>query len=823
MASLSNIQKILNCGCNTKNRILMEYSLKIYNTLSRNKELFIPLNPPYVGLYCCGPTVYSDVHLGNTRTFISIDLVYRYLKYLGFKVRYVRNITDAGHLTNDQGQEANEKENINWLKGLVKLEKLEPMEIVQKYTVGFHEVCKLFNLLTPTIEPTATGHIVEQIEMTQQLIDNGVAYESNGSVYFDIKAYNAKGNKYGTLSGRNIEDLIAGYRDLDGQDEKRYVVDFALWKKASPEHIMQWNSPWGNGFPGWHMECTVLSTKYLGKQFDIHAGGMDLKFPHHDCEIAQNVGVCGNQPALYWMHTNMINFNGQKMSKSLDNSILPMEFITGNHPMLDKPYSAMVIRFLLLQSHYASELDITIKGLQDAEKGYKRLMSAINLVSNLKTSDQSSFNLKALRDNLFEAMCDDFNTPVVIRYLFEATKIINSINGGGDTISELDKNLLTKFIKEVTFDILGLIDDSNKESDKVKELTNIILKLRKDSRKNKDWGASDNIRDELLKIGIKIKDNNAHGTLEDETEFKYDNESKFTTINIPENFRGIFQDFLLGFENYCKLKGQDIRISMDNSQPNKIGFLVSIKDPSKILDWQLDVNWKEYIEKVNEGDSFESMPEVISKDEHSVEIGKLQRRVKYIENEFKLIQNKFGYSFNSQINSLQDTGFKTSLDKIESIKATKLFVSYSKHDIDDLQDFEDHLVTLKEERLITSFNCREIEFGKEWDEEIKKQIDECDILVCLVSVKFLNAPYITKIELPKAIEKNKIIIPIIIKACDWETSKLGTYQAALRGNIVSLDNNQMLLGKIKSHNSEEKAAFWTAIIKELRKKVFNSN
>lgn len=802
----------------------MENKLRIYNTLSRNKEYFEPINPPYVGFYCCGPTVYSDVHLGNLRTFISFDIVYRYLIFLGYKVRYVRNITDAGHLT-DEDETENRKD---WLERLVKLEKLEPMEITQKYKVNFHEVCRIYNLLPPNIEPTATGHIVEQIEMAQQLIDNGFAYESNGSVYFDVRTYNEKGNNYGKLSGRNIDELIAGYRDLDGQGEKRNSIDFALWKKAQPEHIMQWNSPWGKGFPGWHLECSVMSTKYLGKQFDIHGGGMDLKFPHHECEIAQNVGACKHEPVRYWMHTNMLNFNGQKMSKSLGNSIMPMDFISGGHVLLDKPYSAMTIRFLFLQSHYSSELDITIKGLQDAEKGLHRLMNAAKYLlelnfDNVQYDEQQDYLIKNLCTECLTVMNDDFNTPKLVATLHEIAKQINIYHNNGKRINNLNEdtyNLLFTTYRSYLFDVLGLKDDDQLSNDVLDKAMQLIINIREKARKDKDWITSDKIRDELLRIGVNVKDNPLNGTLGDERESNSERESKFTIIDIPENFRGIFQDFLLGFENYCKLKGQGIRISMDNSQPNKIGFIVSIQDPSKLQDWELDINWKEYIEKVNERDSFESMPEVIPKREHQIEITKLQRRIKYIEGEFEIYKNQLDY-VNLAIHKLQEMGFKTSLDDIESkSKALRVFISYSKYDEDDLQDFEDHLVTLKHEGLI-SFNCREIEFGKEWDNEIKKQLHECDILVCLVSVKFLITPYIINIELEKAIKENKIIIPIIIKACDWETSDLGRYQAAQRGKIVSLDNNLLLYGKIKGSTPEEKAAFWTSIIKELRKKFFN--
>ncbi len=493
--------------------------LTIYNTLSRQKEKFEPINPPYVGLYCCGPTVYSDVHLGNTRTFISFDLVYRYLKFLGYKVRYVRNITDAGHLTNEAGEGKNRMED------QAKLEKLEPMEIVQKYTVGFHEVCRLFNILPPTIEPTATGHIVEQIEMAQQLINNGVAYESNGSVYFDVNSYNAKGNNYGKLSGRNIDELVAGYRDLDGQDEKRNPIDFALWKKASPEHIMQWSSPWGSGFPGWHLECSVMSTKYLGKQFDIHAGGMDLKFPHHECEIAQNVGACGNEPVRYWMHTNMLNFNGQKMSKSLGNSILPMQFITGDHPLLDKPYSAMTVRFLFMQSHYSSELDITIKGLQDAEKGLRKLLNAAKYLKELK---QENINIDTDIDSSVKKQCelckdcmdDDFNSAKLISVLYELASHINVFYNDGKNahmISEETYHLLQSAYNAYLFDVLGLQDDTaagNRNNDALDKVMQLVIDIRKQSRDNKDWPTSDKIRDALKEAGIVIKDSKEGTTYE---------------------------------------------------------------------------------------------------------------------------------------------------------------------------------------------------------------------------------------------------------------------------------------------------------------------
>lgn len=486
----------------------MSSVLQIYNSLARQKEIFEPVNPPYVGLYVCGPTVYNDVHLGNVRTFISFDMVYRYLKYLGYKVRYVRNITDAGHLTNERG------EGVNRIESQSQLEKLEPMEIVQKYTVGFHDVCRLFNLHRPTIEPTATGHIIEQIEMAKQLIDNGYAYESNGSVYFDVNAYNSHNHNYGKLSGRNTEELIAGYRDLDGQDEKRNAIDFALWKKASPEHIMRWPSPWGEGFPGWHLECSVMSTKYLGTTFDIHGGGMDLKFPHHECEIAQNIGATGTEPVKYWMHTNMLNFNGQKMSKSLGNSILPLELITGNHPLLDKAYSPMTVRLLFLQSHYSSELDITLKGLQDAEKGLRRLLNAAQYLDGLclsgETNTTTDDELNQLADKCKEVMDDDFNTAKLIATLYEMASRINIFHNDNKKCPVSDQSF-TRFrdtFKAFLFEVLGIINENEATStDTLDKVMNLVIDIRKTARENKDWPTSDKIRDALKDAKIILKDN----------------------------------------------------------------------------------------------------------------------------------------------------------------------------------------------------------------------------------------------------------------------------------------------------------------------------
>lgn len=487
----------------------MQDKIFIYNSLTRKKELFVPIHSPNVGLYVCGPTVYNDVHLGNVRTFMSFDMIYRYLKYSGYKVRYVRNITDAGHLTNDAG------EGVNRMESQAKLEQLEPMEIVQKYTVGFHKVCTLFNLLPPTIEPTATGHIIEQIKMAEQLIENGYAYEVNGSVYFDVKKF-SESYQYGELSGRNIEDIIAGYRDLDGQEEKRNSIDFALWKKASPMHIMRWDSPWGEGFPGWHLECSAMSTKYLGKTFDIHGGGMDLKFPHHECEIAQNLGSVGQQPVNYWMHSNMLNFNGQKMSKSLGNSILPLELVTGNHPLLDKAYSPMTVRFLFLLSHYSSELDISIKALQDAEKGYRKLMNALDYLPELTcladTIDNTLDNeIQNLCTACIENMNDDFNTPKAISNLYAIATQINIFYNNEKKCEGISSNtfeLMQKTYKDMIFEVLGLENEATiTDNATLNTVMQLVIELRNEARTNKNWSISDKIRDNLKIANIQLKDN----------------------------------------------------------------------------------------------------------------------------------------------------------------------------------------------------------------------------------------------------------------------------------------------------------------------------
>lgn len=480
----------------------MKSNLKIYNSLTGEKEIFKPLNDDKVGMYVCGPTVYSNVHLGNVRTFLSFDFIFRSLQYLGYKVRYVRNITDAGHLTDD-----GDVNNDRFVKQS-RLEKLEPMEIVQKYTVDFHNVLKLFNLLPPTIEPTATGHIIEQLELTQKLIEKGFAYESNGSVYFDVLEYNKRGLNYGELSRRNIEELFENTRDLDGQGEKKNPQDFALWKKASPQHIMRWTSPWGDGFPGWHLECTAMSTKYLGEQFDIHGGGMDLKFPHHECEIAQGKACNDISPVRYWMHANMLTMNGQRMSKSTGNYILPMQLITGENDFFEKAFSPSVLRFCFLQAHYRSVLDISNEAMLASEKGFDRLMEAIKSLKDLKTSSDSSFNVSDWKQKCDDALLDDFNSPILIANLFEAVKFINSVKENKATISTVDLELLKESLNTFVFDVLGLQDanQSVASNDKLEGVLNMLIGMRNQARADKNWALSDQIRDELLVLGIQLKD-----------------------------------------------------------------------------------------------------------------------------------------------------------------------------------------------------------------------------------------------------------------------------------------------------------------------------
>ena len=476
--------------------------LRIYNALTGEKELFKPLSGDFVGMYVCGPTVYNYVHLGNCRTFISFDLVYRYLLHLGYKVRYVRNITDVGHLEND-ADEGEDK-----IAKKAKLEKLEPMEIVQKYTLDFHETLAKFNNLPPSIEPTATGHIIEQIEMIQKIIDNGLAYEVNGSVYFDVLKYD-KSQNYGELSGRKIEELISGTRDLDGQDEKRNSLDFALWKNATDAHIMKWPSPWGIGFPGWHLECSAMSSKYLGDQFDIHGGGMDLKFPHHECEIAQGTAANGIAPVRYWMHGNMLTLNGKKMSKSTGNTLLPGELFSGENDIMDKGYNPTVVRFFMMQAHYRSTLDFSSSALQAAEKGFQRLMDAIQVLDSLPVANQSSINVSNLVDSFYEAMNDDFNAPILVANLFEAVKFINAVKDTKSTITTDDLKLLRDEMHAFVFHVLGLqsLDEQqHNHSNSVEELMKLILELRQEARSNKDWTTADKIRDGLAAAGIAVKD-----------------------------------------------------------------------------------------------------------------------------------------------------------------------------------------------------------------------------------------------------------------------------------------------------------------------------
>ena len=474
-------------------------NLNIYNSLTNKKEIFNPLKDGYVGMYVCGPTVYSNVHLGNVRTFMSFDMIYRYFLHLGYKVRYVRNITDAGHLTDDNSEDK--------ISTKARLEQLEPMEIVQKYTVDFHQILKKFNLLPPSIEPTATGHILEQIQAIETILKNGLAYEVNGSVYFDVLKYNETEN-YGILSKRKIEDAIENTRVLDGQSDKKNAQDFALWKKAGPEHIQRWDSPWGVGFPGWHLECTVMSTKYLGEEFDIHGGGMDLKFPHHECEIAQAQACNHVAPVKYWMHCNMLTMNGKKMSKSTGNNILPGEIFSGENKNISKSYSASVARFFMMQAHYRSILDFSDEALLASEKGFNRLMEAINLLDSLKASATSTFDVKVWKQKCYDAMNDDFNTPILIANLFEAVKIINLMHDNKSTLTSEDLEEFKKVIFAFTFDVLALENTTvdNDNSDKLKGVVEILIGLRNQARENKDWALSDKIRDELIELGIQLKD-----------------------------------------------------------------------------------------------------------------------------------------------------------------------------------------------------------------------------------------------------------------------------------------------------------------------------
>lgn len=478
----------------------MEHKLYIYNTLSRKKEQFVPINSPYVGMYVCGPTVYGDAHLGHARPAITFDILFRYLQHLGYKVRYVRNITDVGHLEHDadDGEDKIAKK--------ARLEQMEPMEVVQYYLNRYHKAMEALGVLPPSIEPHASGHIIEQIEFIKKILDAGYAYESDGSVYFDVEKYN-KSHHYGELSGRNIEELLETTRDLDGQSEKKRSVDFALWKKASPEHIMRWPSPWSDGFPGWHLECSTMGTKYLGEEFDIHGGGMDLIFPHHECEIAQSTAALGHETVHYWMHNNMITINGQKMGKSLGNFITLDEFFTGNHKLLTQAYSPMTIRFFILQAHYRSTVDFSNEALQASEKGLQRLMEAYRRLQQLKASSESSVDVKGLAAKCEEAMNDDLNTPVAISYLFDAAKHINSAYDGKATLSAEDLAELQATFKLYVEDLLGLKDEQAKDSNEAyKKAVDLLLDLRLEAKKNKDWEKSDKIRNALTEAGFSIKD-----------------------------------------------------------------------------------------------------------------------------------------------------------------------------------------------------------------------------------------------------------------------------------------------------------------------------
>ncbi len=476
-------------------------TLKIYNSLSGEKETFVPINEGSIGMYVCGPTVYSNVHLGNLRTFMSFDVIFRYFIHLGYKVRYVRNITDVGHIVDDvdEGEDKIAKK--------ARLEQLEPMEVVQRYTVDFHDILRAFNFLPPSIEPTATGHIIEQIEIIKKIIDTGIGYEANGSVYFDVVKFNET-NNYGKLSGRNIEDMLANTRDLDGQSDKRNPQDFALWKKAEPEHIMRWPSPWSDGFPGWHLECTAMSTKYLGNHFDIHGGGMDLKFPHHECEIAQNEACTGHTPVNYWMHANMLTLNGKKMAKSTGNNILPREILTGENSILSKAFPASVARFFMLQAHYRSILDFSDEAIVAAEKGYKRLMEAVDSLNQIKTSPSSSLDIASWKQLCYDAMNDDFNTPILIAHLFEGVRYINLLKDNKETISAADLEILTNTINAFVFNVLGLENQkaSDSSNDKLEGTINMLISMRNKARADKDFTMSDHIRDQLLALGIQLKD-----------------------------------------------------------------------------------------------------------------------------------------------------------------------------------------------------------------------------------------------------------------------------------------------------------------------------
>ena len=482
----------------------MSNLLQVYNSLSGKKEVFKSILPKRVGMYVCGPTVYSNVHLGNCRTFISFDLIYRYLIHLGYKVRYVRNITDVGHLENDSD------EGEDRISKRARLESIEPMEIVQRYTLDFRRIMRLFNTLSPSIEPTASGHILEQIELIKKLVKNDYAYEINGSVYFDVKKFN-QDIPYGKLSGRNIDELIHNSRPLDGQSDKKNPQDFALWKKAEPIHIMRWPSPWSEGFPGWHLECTAMSRKYLGTKFDIHGGGMDLKFPHHECEIAQAEGIEKESPVNYWLHTNMLTLNGKKMAKSTGNNILPDEIFNGKNTFFKKAYSPMVIKFFMLQAHYRSMVDVSEKALEASEKGYNRLLSALETIEKITPSSKTTgFDVISWKEKCYSSMNDDFNSPLLIGHLFDAVKFINSVKNKKKSISILDLETLKKSIHDFIYNVLGFRTSKYSENDtkfeKNKEILELLLEVRNKARDKKDFEISDFIRESLFELKIELND-----------------------------------------------------------------------------------------------------------------------------------------------------------------------------------------------------------------------------------------------------------------------------------------------------------------------------
>ena len=481
----------------------MEHPLFIYNTLTRRKEHFVPLQEPMVGMYVCGPTVYGDPHLGHTRPAITFDVLFRYLQQLGYKVRYVRNITDVGHLEHD-ADEGEDK-----IAKKARLEQLEPMEVAQYYTNRYHTAMQMLNVLPPSIEPHATGHIIEQEELVKQIMENGYAYESNGSIYFDIEAYN-RDHRYGVLSGRNLDDILNASRELEGIGEKHNQADFALWKKAQPEHIMRWPSPWSDGFPGWHCECTAMGRKYLGKHFDIHGGGMDLVFPHHECEIAQAVASQGDEMVHYWMHNNMITINGQKMGKSLGNFITLEQFFTGDHPALTQAYTPMTIRFFILQAHYRGTVDFSNEALQAAEKALERMLDGWHRLNALTAAAQSSLKLDNYRQRCADAMNDDLNTPMVIATLFDACKVINQANDGNATLCQADIDELKSVFQTYLFDVLGIRDDAaggdSVNLEPYRQAVDLLLEMRRNAKAAKDWATSDLIRDKLAEFGFEVKD-----------------------------------------------------------------------------------------------------------------------------------------------------------------------------------------------------------------------------------------------------------------------------------------------------------------------------